>query len=122
LSDIDGRDTILTSRVEGKENNRFNDSAFRRIGIPALIVAAAVYGVFFIFWFVLAILLALSYKPLDAPFAYLTTLCYPVLAIGSLGTSFVLYRKNRFRAAFFIVFLPLVNICMLLVSFVPIWP
>jgi hypothetical protein len=97
-------------------------STYRRIGQPALIVAAILYGLFFIPWIVLTGMLVLSYRLPDAPFTYLATCAYPLLAIGSLAAGFVLYRQNRFQAAFFILFLPLIGICWLLVSFVPIWP
>jgi hypothetical protein len=95
---------------------------FRRIGLPALIIAAVVYGLFFIPWLILTGLLFLSYTPADAPFTYLTTLMYPLFAIGSVGASFVFYRRNQFQVAFLLLFIPLINICLLFLSFVPIWP
>ena len=97
-------------------------STYRRIGQPALIIAAVLYGLFFIPWVILGGMLLLSYSPPDAPFAYLVTCVYPLLAVGGLAASFVLYRQNRFQAAFFILFLPLIGICLMLASFVPIWP
>lgn len=97
-------------------------STYRRIGQPALIVAAVLYGLFFIPWIVLTGLLLLSYSPPDAPFTYLATCAYPLLAIFGLTAGFVLYRQNRYQAAFFILFLPLIGICLLLASFIPIWP
>ena len=97
-------------------------TTFRRIGQPALIIASVLYGLFFIPWIVLAGMLLLSYSPADALFTYLATCTYPVLAIGGLAAGFVLYRQNRFQAAFFILFLPLIGICLMVASFVPIWP
>ncbi|MCB9420410.1 MAG: hypothetical protein H6667_11440 [Ardenticatenaceae bacterium] len=98
------------------------NSPYRRIGQPALIIAAVLYGLFFIPWIILGGMLLLSYSPADAFFTYLATCAYPLLAIGGLAAGFVLYRQNRFQAAFFVLFLPLIGICVLLVSFVPIWP
>lgn len=97
-------------------------STFRRMGQPALIIAAILYGLCFIPWIILTGMLLLSYSPSDAPLTYLATCAYPLLAIGGLAASFVLYRQNRFQPAFFILFLPLIGICLLLISFVPIWP
>jgi hypothetical protein len=77
---------------------------------------------FFIPWIVLAGMLFLSYSPGDAPFTYLATCAYPLLTISGLAAGFVLYRQNRFQAAFFILFLPLISICLFIISFVPIWP
>lgn len=99
-----------------------SQSTYRRIGQPALIISAVLYGLFFIPWLILGGMLVLSYSPSDTPFAYLATCTYPLLAIGGLAASFVLYRQNRFQAAFFILFLPLTGICLMLTSFVPIWP
>lgn len=97
-------------------------STYRRIGQPALIIASILYGLFFIPWIVLAGMLFLSFSPPDALFTYLATCTYPLLAIGGLAAGFVLYRQNRFQAAFFILFLPLLGICLMLASFIPIWP
>ena len=97
-------------------------SPYRRIGQPALIIAAVLYGLFFIPWIVLGGMLLLSYSLPDAPFTYLATCAYPLLAIGGLAASFVLYRQNRFQVAFFILFVPLIGICLMVASFVPIWP
>ena len=97
-------------------------ATFRRIGQPALIVAAILYGLFFIPWIVLTGMLLLGYSPTDAPFTYLATCAYPLLAIGGLAAGFVLYRQNRYQASFILLFLPLISICLLIVSFVPIWP
>lgn len=99
-----------------------SQSTYRRIGQPALIVASILYGLFFIPWIVLTGMLLLSYSPADALFTYLATCAYPLLAIGGLAAGFVLYRQNRFQAAFFILFLPLIGICLMLTSFVSIWP
>jgi hypothetical protein len=97
-------------------------STYRRIGQPALIIATILYSLFLIPWIILAGMLLLSYSLPDAPFTYLATCAYPLLAIGGLAAGFVLYRQNRFQAAFFVLFLPLIGICLLLASFVPIWP
>ena len=99
-----------------------SSSPFRRMGQPALIVAAVLYGLFFIPWLVLGGMLLLSYSPSDVPFVYLTTCAYPLISIGGVAAGFVLYRQNRFQAAFAVLFIPLLSICLFLVSFASIWP
>ena len=106
----------------GSPAPRNPQSTYRRIGQPALIVAAILYGLFFIPWVVLAGMLLLSYSLPDAPFTYLAMCTYPLLTIAGLAAGFVLYRQNRYQAAFFILFLPLIGICLMLASFIPIWP
>jgi len=112
----------LALEQEQAEFDQDQHQFYKRVGLPALIIAAIVYGLFFIFWIFLTIMLVLSYTPFDALFAYITICLYPLFALGCLGAGFVLYRKNRFQPAFFILFLPLLNICMLFVSFAQIWP
>ncbi len=99
-----------------------DNTIYTRIGLPALITATVIYGLFFIPWLVLAGLLFLSFTPFETPFTHLTICVYPLLTIGCLAASFVLYRKNRYQAAFFILFLPLFDICLLLVAYAAIWP
>lgn len=113
---------FCSARTRSRKDRKIIDNRLRRFGIPALITAAAGYGLFFIAWLVLAVLLVMSYRPTDVPFTYVTVLSYPLLAVMSVGAGFVLYRRNRFRAAFLFLLLPLINICLLLLSFVPIWP
>lgn len=116
------KEQLTLTPEPGNPTPKKPQTTFRRIGQPALIIASILYGLFFIPWIVLAGMLLLSYSPSDALFTYLATCTYPLLAIGGLAAGFVLYRQNRFQAAFFILFLPLIGICLMVASFVPIWP
>ncbi|GJM42725.1 MAG: hypothetical protein DHS20C20_30070 [Ardenticatenaceae bacterium] len=99
-----------------------SQSTFRRIGQPALIIAAVLYGLFFIPWLIFSGMLLLSFSPSQQPFTYLTTCAYPLFAIGSITASFVLYRKNQFQVAFVVLLLPLISICLYTISYALVWP